>query len=178
MSRTLLCTLSALFLLTGCNSGGDATDLKVGATIPLNSGAFEPGRAIPKKYGKNGDNVPPPLAWTDAPKEVKTFALICDDPDAPLGTFVHWVIWNIPGDARKLGEGAPMDPNARQGKNGFGGAGYAGPDPPSGSHRYFFKLYALDAALELPDTTTKSDLEKAMKGHVLGHGELVGTYQK
>ena len=183
MNRTLPCWPLALLLLAGCNNNGaDVSSLDVGATIPLTSSAFQQGQPIPKPYAKAGDNRSPPLAWSDVPKDVKSFALICEDPDAPGGTFVHWVIWNIPGAARELPEGTPTDESmrdgTRQGKNGSGGVGYTGPDPPSGLHHYFFKLYALDTKLELPEAATRGDLESAMRSHVLGHGQLMGTYQK
>ena len=184
MNRTLLLCPLVLLLLAGCNRDAGAPELQVGATIPLTSSAFSQGQAIPKRYAREGDNKSPPLSWTDAPKGVKSYALVCDDPDAPTGTFVHWVIWNIPGDARELGEGVPTDASmrdgTRQGKNDFGGVGYAGPDPPGGkAHRYFFRLYALDATLELPEASTaRADLDGAMKSHIIGHGELMGTYQK
>ena len=180
MSRTPFCCPLALLLLAGCNNNGADASLDVGRTIPLTSTAFKQGEPIPKKYAKAGDNVSPPLAWTEAPDGVKSYALICDDPDA--ANFVHWVIWNIPGSAHELGEGVPTDASmrdgTRQGKNGFNSVGYAGPDPPSGLHHYFFRLYALDMTLDLPEAATRQDLEKAMKSHVLGHGQLMGTYQK
>ncbi len=182
MRRMLLCLPLAL-LCIGCNNNvPDASSLDVGTTISLTSSAFQQGKPIPKTYAKSGDNLSPPLAWSDAPKDVKSYALICDDPDAPGGTFVHWVIWNIPANSNRLGEGEPTDSSmrdgTRQGKNGFNGVGYAGPDPPSGLHHYYFHLYALDTKLELPEAATRQDLDKAMRSHVLGHGELMGTYQK
>ena len=152
--------------------------------MKLTSPAIAEGEPIPKKYSANADNKSPPLQWSEVPQGVKCYALIADDPDAPAKTWVHWVIWNLPADARELPEGVPPDaslPNgAKQGKNDSGGVGYSGPAPPPGkAHRYFFKLYALDATLDLKEgTATKQDLEKAMKGHVVGHGQLMGTFQK
>ncbi|HVS37554.1 MAG TPA: YbhB/YbcL family Raf kinase inhibitor-like protein [Gemmataceae bacterium] len=184
MSRTPLLGFLALPFLAGCNrNDADSAALDVGAAIKLTSSAFADGQPIPKQFARSGDNQSPPLAWTDAPKDAKSFALICDDPDAPMGTFTHWLIWNLPGDAHDLPAAQPTTPTqpngARQGQNGFPGVGYAGPDPPSGTHHYRFKIYALDIMLDLPaGSTTKQDLEKAMKGHVLGHGLLTGAYQK
>ncbi len=122
-----------------------------------------------------------PLRWADPPQGTKTFALICDDPDAPRGTWVHWVLFNLPADRRELPEGVPaqetLDGGARQGKNDFGNLGYGGPAPPRGKpHRYFFKLYALDTALDLPAGATKDQVVAAMQGHVLAEGQLMGRY--
>src|SRR6266540_1402431 len=122
----------------------------------LTSTAFTDGAAIPVKYTCDGADVSPPLAWSGAPAGTKSFALICDDPDAPRGTWVHWVLFNLPAQEKELAEGTPTSarlPNsARQGKNDFGNIGYGGPAPPKGKpHRYFFKLYALDQTLDLPE---------------------------
>ncbi len=185
MSRTHLSCLLAPLLLAGChNNAPDAASLDVGATIALTSPAFPNGGPIPATFAGGEKAKAPPLTWPGAPPGVKSFALICDDPDAPSGTFTHWVIWNIPAEARALPErfstSSSLPDGSLQGRNDFGGVGYAGPDPPpSGVHHYHFRLYALDAAPDLPaGSATKQDLEKAMKGHVVGHGELVGTYQK
>jgi len=143
--------------------------------MKLTSNAFGENEAIPSRYTVDGEDVSPPLQWTDPPKETQSFALICDDPDAPAGTWVHWVTWNIPAEERTLPEGGKGN---SEGKNDFGKSGYGGPAPPSGTHRYFFKLYALDTTLNLPDTTTKADLESAMKGHVLSDAQFMGTYSR
>jgi hypothetical protein len=122
------------------------------------------------------------LSWSDVPAGAKSLALIADDPDAPMGTWVHWVAWNIPPNASGLEEGVPKKdslPNGmKQGTTDFRSIGYGGPCPPSGTHRYFFKLYALDTSLNLPPSTTKKDLEKAMQGHLLQQVELMGKYAR
>jgi Raf kinase inhibitor-like YbhB/YbcL family protein len=149
--------------------------------IELSSTAFGEGATIPKQYTEDGKNVSPPLRWADPPMETKSFALICDDPDAPHGTWVHWVIFNLPAGQREPDEGVPtqeeLTSGARQGKNDFGKIGYGGPAPPRGKpHRYFFKLYALNTMLELAPGATKDQLIAAMKGHALAEGQLMGQY--
>jgi Raf kinase inhibitor-like YbhB/YbcL family protein len=144
--------------------------------------AFQSGEAIPKKFTCDGVDVSPELEWSGAPGETKSFALIADDPDAPAGTWVHWVLYDLPAGAQKLSEGVAKDrelPNgARQGRNDFGKIGYNGPCPPRGSvHRYFFKLYALDRKTNLQAGATKAELEGAMNGHVLAGTELIGRFQ-
>jgi Raf kinase inhibitor-like YbhB/YbcL family protein len=150
-------------------------------TIQLTSTAFGEGENIPKRYTADGENVSPPLRWSDPPEGTKAFALICDDPDAPRGTWVHWVLFNLPADQREVEEGVPAQEvlanGAKQGKNDFGKVGYGGPAPPPGKpHRYFFKLYALDTPLDLAPGATKGQLVAAMKGHVLAEGQLMGRY--
>ena len=152
----------------------------------LTSGAFQEGGAIPARYTCDGDNASPPLNWAGAPAGTVSFALIVDDPDAPdpkapKMTWVHWVLYNIPAGASALGEGVgPKDlpGGALEGVNDWKKTGYGGPCPPSGRHRYFHKLYALDAVLPDLGNPNKAKLEKAMAGHVLARAELVGTYQK
>jgi hypothetical protein len=150
----------------------------------LRSSAFEPGAEIPRRYTCEGEDVSPPLAWSDPPAATRSFALIVDDPDAPdpkapQRTWVHWVVYDLPGDSRALDEGAGALPRgARAGKNDWGRRDWGGPCPPIGRHRYFHKLYALDAPLGDLGAPTKAALERAMEGHVLGRAELVGTYQK
>lgn len=150
--------------------------------IKITSSAFEDGGLIPAKYTCDGADVSPPLQWDAVPEGTKSIALICDDPDAPMGTWVHWVIFGLPADIRELAEDVPPDktlPNgARQGTSDFGRIGYGGPCPPSGTHRYFFKIYALDRELDLPAGARKRDLLKAVEGHILGQGELVGKYKR
>lgn len=150
--------------------------------MELKSSAFEAGGMIPKRYTCDDQDVSPPLSWTDVPTGTQSLALIADDPDAPVGTWVHWVAWNIPANARALDEDQPKRdslPNGmKQGTTDFRRIGYGGPCPPSGTHRYFFKLYALDTMLTLPASTTKKDLERAMKGHVLKQAELMGKYSR
>ncbi len=151
--------------------------------LKLTSTAFQPGAAIPKKFTCDGPDVSPALAWTDAPAGMQSFALIVDDPDAPVGTWVHWVLYDLPANARELAEGVPkqeeLSSGARQGRNDFRRIGYGGPCPPAGPpHRYFFKLYALDSKTNLKPGATKADLEKAMQGHILAQAELMGRYQR
>jgi len=153
-----------------------------GATMDIKSPAFAPGALIPPKYTCDGADLSPPVSFSGAPAGTKSLALIADDPDAPMGTWVHWVVWNIPAGTRSLEEGVPkketVADGARQGTNDFRRIGYGGPCPPSGTHRYFFRLYALDAALNLPATATKQDLEKAMQEHILAQAELMGKYTR
>ena len=153
-----------------------------GAAMDLNSQAFRPGGMIPAKYTCDGADISPPLTWPDPPAGTESFALIMDDPDAPVGTWVHWVIWNIPATARGLEENVPKTaslPNgARQGTNDFKRNGYGGPCPPSGTHRYFFRLYALGSTLSLSPETTKSVLEDTMRRHILAQSELIGKYTR
>jgi Raf kinase inhibitor-like YbhB/YbcL family protein len=150
-------------------------------SIELTSSAFQPGATIPKQHTADGADRSPPLRWSEPPAGAASLALIADDPDAPRGTWVHWVLFNLPAEGRGVDEGVPttetLDSGARQGKNDFGRIGYGGPSPPKGRpHRYFFKLYALDAVLDLPAGATKGQVESAMKGHILGEGQLMGTY--
>lgn len=149
--------------------------------IELTSPAFQPGATIPKPYTGDGADRSPPLHWSEPPQGTKSLALICDDPDAPRGTWVHWVLFNLPAQTRELEEGVPtkqtLDSGAKQGKNDFDQIGYGGPAPPKGKpHRYFFKLYVLDTALDLPPGATKAQLVEAMKGHILAEGQLMGNY--
>ena len=149
--------------------------------LTIASTAFTDGAAIPKKYTCDGQDLSPPLAWTGVPEGTKSLALICDDPDAPMGTWVHWVLWGLPPSAPALPEGAPptgtLPGGIQQGMNSWPKVGYGGPCPPPGKpHRYFFKLYALDATLTLPDNTDKGGLERAMKGHILASAQIMGTY--
>jgi Raf kinase inhibitor-like YbhB/YbcL family protein len=147
----------------------------------LSSAAFAEGAPGPPRHSCEGENLSPALAWTGVPVDTRTFALICDDPDAPRGTWVHWVLWNLPADAVELNEGVPRKPElpsgARQGLNDGGALGYSGPcPPPGGPHRYYFRLHALDSALNLPPGVSRSDLEAAMDGHVLARAVTRGTY--
>ena len=150
-------------------------------SLEISSTAFEPGGAIPKEYTADGANRSPPLRWSEPPAGTRSLALVCEDPDAPRGTWVHWVLFNLPAQTRELEKGVPTDEGlangARQGKNDFGKIGYGGPSPPKGKpHRYFFKLYALDATLDLPAGATRAQLADALRGHVLAEGQLLGTY--
>jgi Raf kinase inhibitor-like YbhB/YbcL family protein len=153
-------------------------------SLELTSDAFMSGQSIPAKYACTGRNISPALAWNEPPSGTQSFALIVDDPDAPMGTWVHWVLFNIPADSRSLQEDLPItgknvDPNAIfVGKNSSGNIGYDGPCPPSGTHRYFFKLYALDTVISLLPGATKEQVLKEMEGHILAQGELMGTFSK
>jgi len=151
--------------------------------IKLTSSVFNEGQSIPAKYTGDGSDKSPPLAWSDCPAGTASLVLICEDPDAPVGTWTHWVLFDMPANQRKLAEGVPTDETladgSRQGKNDFRKIGYGGPAPPPGKpHRYFFKLYALDVKLELPAGASRKQLLTAMKGHVLAEGQLMGTYQR
>jgi Raf kinase inhibitor-like YbhB/YbcL family protein len=150
--------------------------------IKITSSVFEDGGLIPAKYTCDGADMSPALRWDVVPEGTKSIALICDDPDAPMGTFVHWVIFGLPAETRELAENIPSDetlPNgAKQGKSDFGRIGYGGPCPPSGTHRYFFKIYALDTEVDLAAGASKRELVKAMEGHILGQGQLIGKYKR
>jgi Raf kinase inhibitor-like YbhB/YbcL family protein len=149
--------------------------------IKISSPAFQEGASIPSKYTCDGDDVSPPLIWEPVP-DARSFVLICDDPDAPMGTWVHWVLYNLPPDGLRLEENIPaqerLDNGALQGMNDFRRIGYGGPCPPSGEHRYFFKLYALDHTLELEAGATKAQVMIAMEGHVRAQGHLMGRYRR
>lgn len=149
----------------------------------LTSSAFQPDEMIPRKYTCDGADISVPLRWSDPPVGTKSFALIADDPDAPRGTWVHWVLYDLPPGTRELPEGVPtqevLPSGARQGVNDFKKVGYGGPCPPRGpAHRYFFKLYALDRPTSLPPRATKQQLLDAVKGHVLAEAQLVGRYRR
>ena len=150
--------------------------------IKITSSAFEEGGLIPPKYTCDGADISPPLQWDAVPEGTKSVTLISDDPDAPMGTWVHWVLFNLPADTTELTENIPPDENlpngAGQGTNDFRRIGYGGPCPPGGTHRYFFKIYALDTELDLSAGACKKDLLKAMEGHILGQGQLIGKYKR
>jgi Raf kinase inhibitor-like YbhB/YbcL family protein len=150
--------------------------------MEISSSVFKEGTIIPAKYTCDNIDVSPPLEWTQVPSGTKTFAIICDDPDAPQRTFVHWVIFNIPGDLTELSENTPktdhLKNGAAQGKNDFGKAGYGGPCPPGGTHRYYFKLYAIDSELDPKQINNKKELLKAIEGHILAEAQLMGRYKR
>jgi Raf kinase inhibitor-like YbhB/YbcL family protein len=150
-------------------------------TMQLTSPAFKEGDTVPAKYTADGADKSPELRWAGAPDNTKSFALVCEDPDAPSGTWTHWVLFNIPADKTSLAEGVATDKElpdgSRQGKNDFGKIGYGGPSPPKGKpHHYHFKLYALDTKLDLPAGATRKQVLDAIKGHVLAEGRLTGLY--
>lgn len=150
--------------------------------IKLTSAAFKDGQPIPRQYTCDGVNVSPPLEWNGVPKNAKAIAIIADDPDAPGGTWVHWVAYDLPAENIGLVENLPADEQLKaggfQGTNDFGKIGYGGPCPPSGTHRYFFKIYALGNFLSLKVGATKAQVEKAMEGHIVAQGQLMGTYAR
>lgn len=150
--------------------------------MKVTSSAFEEGAMIPKKYTCDAVDISPPLKWSNVPEGAKTIAIICDDPDAPVGTWVHWVLFNLPASINELPEDIPPDKilknEAKQGKSDFGRIGYGGPCPPGGTHRYYFKVYALTKGLNLEPGITKSDLLKAMEGNILSEGQLMGRYKR
>ena len=173
-------------LLCACEKAdgeGAAPGAGGGARMPVRSPAFVEGGMIPVKYSCQGEDLSPPIEWDSVPGAAKSLALICDDPDAPVGTWVHWVIWNIPPEKKELAEAVPqkaeLPDGARQGMNDFRKMGYGGPMPPPGNaHRYYFKIYALDIKPDLKSGATKAKLLDAMKGHVLAEGQLMGTYKR
>ncbi len=176
--------LIALWLLCcqGCVHGTQGAGDKAPNSLTVTSPTFKQGAMIPAKYTCDGDGISPPLAWSGAPEKTTTFALIVDDPDAPRGTFVHWVLFNIPASVTKLAEHFPPSqtfPNGMvSGTNDAGTFGYTPPSPPSGTHRYFFKVYALDSTISLAAGATKAQLVEAMNGHILASGQLIGRYKR
>jgi Raf kinase inhibitor-like YbhB/YbcL family protein len=147
------------------------------ATIQITSTAFQNNGNIPRQYTCDGKDINPPLMIANCPQGTKSLALICDDPDAPVGIWVHWVIWNIFPDVKEIKEDT-VPTGAIVGINDFKQHRYGGPCPPSGTHRYFFKVYALDTMLGISPNASKADLEKAMKGHILAEGQLIGLYKR
>ena len=151
-------------------------------TLEITSSAFSEGEMIPVRHTCDGPDVSPDVSWSGVPKTAKSLALICDDPDAPMGTWVHWVLFNIPADAAglpaEIPSSATLANGARHGTNDFRRLGYGGPCPPGGTHRYFFKLYALDTELDLKSGITKARLVEAMQGHILAEAQLMGKYKR
>jgi Raf kinase inhibitor-like YbhB/YbcL family protein len=178
----LLLVLALMLTSCGRTPTNSAETTEANMTLSLSSTAFAAGQPIPAPYSCKGGDVSPPLAWNNSPAGTKSFALIVDDPDAPMGTWVHWVLFNVPAATNSLPEAIPagtqLADGSAQGRNSSGNSGYNGPCPPSGTHRYFFKLYALDATLTLPSGADKGRLLEAMQGHILAQGELMGTFTK
>jgi Raf kinase inhibitor-like YbhB/YbcL family protein len=174
--------VASLSISAGCqNKPAEVSSRGATMSIELSSPAFREGETIPKQCTGDGKDISPPLKWGEPPASTRSFALICDDPDAPRGTWVHWVLFNLPADLRVLPEGVPVKedlPNgAKQGTNDFSKIGWGGPAPPPGKpHRYYFKLYAVDTELDLPAGAKKAELIAAMKGHIVGEGQLMGRY--
>ena len=171
-------------LISQCTAATEDVAVKAGApkaTVDLSSSGFKEGKTIPKEFTADGKDESPPLKWTGVPAEAKSLALICDDPDAPVGTWVHWVIYDLPAGSQELAGSLPtretLPSGARQGLNSWKNVGWGGPSPPPGKpHRYFFKLYALDKKLDLAAGADKQKLLAAMKDHVLAQAKLMGTY--
>lgn len=190
--RDFLRQLSSLSLLIGVQSMGlvactlgdrsAVNEPQVAKTMTLEADAFSPNSPIPTQYTCDGDEISPALSWDAPPENTQSLVLIADDPDAPGRTFVHWVIYDLPPDLRQLPEALPSDPilssGGTHGKNDFNRYGYGGPCPPRGTHRYIFKLYALDTVLDLPPGAKKREVLAAMEGHILAGGELVGQYSR
>ena len=151
--------------------------MKRGGKMKLESLAFKYNQMIPSKYTCEGEDINPSLKISGVPKNAKTLVLIMDDPDAPMGTWVHWLVWNMSPQTTEILENSVPDQSS-EGTTSWGRSGYGGPCPPSGTHRYFFKLYALDTELSLPPQTDKVGLEKAMTSHILDKTELIGLYKK
>lgn len=187
----IICVLSAILCQPACRrerlsntppaSNGNAAGDQLPA-IKVRSTLFQDGELIPRPYTCDGPNVSPSLSWEAVPAQARTLALIADDPDAPQRTWVHWVLYNLPAETKGLVENVQkqktLPGGALQGSNDFEKIGYDGPCPPSGTHRYYFKLYALDTELSLEPGATKEQLLEAMKGHVLAEGQLMGKYRR
>jgi len=147
--------------------------------LTLKSNAFQNEGIIPSRYTCDGDDISPQLAWDDIPVGTQSFALICDDPDAPVGTWDHWILFNIPATTKEFPENMQNLPaGTQQGKNSWDKTGYGGPCPPDKMHRYFFRLYALDTVLEISPGSTKGEVLLALKGHTLAEAELMGQYDR
>jgi Raf kinase inhibitor-like YbhB/YbcL family protein len=178
-----LLALGFCFLVVGLTTELFAGQQAPAKTFKLESSSFAPGGDIARKFTCEGPDISPALTWTDPPAGTKTFALIADDPDAPGGTFVHWVAYNLPATARKLNQATPgndeMSGGGRQGMNDFPLSGYGGPCPPPGKyHRYFFRLYALDTVLNLKGGATRKEVDRAMTGHILAQAEVMGRFRR
>ncbi len=171
--------LLVVALLTGVLLSGAplAKEGRTMAALTISSSVFVHKGAIPAPYTCDGRDAAPPLTIAGVPAGSRSLAIIMDDPDAPGGTWVHWVAWNILPQTRQIADGA-LPSGSVQGMNSWKRGGYGGPCPPSGTHRYVFKVYALDIALNVPPVSTKASLEAAMQGHILAQGELVGTYRR
>lgn len=173
-----LCIWAALaILVNACAPSATPPPAPILSSFMLTSNAFTDGGAIPKKFSCDGENVSPQLKWGGAPPNTHSFTLIMDDPDAPIGTFTHWVAFDLPAAQNEIAEGAKSV--GKGGQNGAGRTGYFGPCPPVGSHRYFFTLYALDVdSLGLKDGASRGDVEKMMTGHILAKAQLMGRYSR
>ncbi len=188
MFQKIFCLFTVLMLLCFCQSNTQTSAEKTKAKgelkmdIKVTSASFEEGGMIPSKYTCDGEDISPSLSWSGVPEGTKSIALVSDDPDAPMGTWVHWVAFNLPPETGELAEGIPhgetLEIGGKQGKTDFGKVGYGGPCPPSGTHRYYFKIYALDTMIDLDAGITKAELLEAMEGHILAQGQLMGRYKR
>lgn len=172
--RVFIILIALLFLAYGCAPKENLEEEVF--VMKIESPNFNEGNPIPSEFTCDGKDLSPELVFKDVPEKAQSMALIMDDPDAPRGTFVHWLVWNIPPMVRKFIKGEKI--KYVQGMSDFGRTGYGGPCPPSGAHRYFFKLYALDIILDLDEGSSKEDLENAMKGHVVAEAKLIGVYKR
>jgi Raf kinase inhibitor-like YbhB/YbcL family protein len=180
-SIELLAIIAVIAVNSACQSALPEPVKEVAMSLTVSSPAFIEGGTIPKKYSCDGENISPALNWSGIPQGTKSLALIVDDPDAPIGVFVHWVLYgmgsNLNGLPEGVGKSAVVTGIGLQGTNDYRKIEYDGPCPPKGSnHRYYFKLYALDAAIELKTGASKAVLEKAMQGHILAQGQLMGKF--
>jgi len=178
-----ICLALVLGVVAACQGQDTASDQKpaTGVLVQVESIAFAESEDIPVRFTCDGDNISPPLSWSEPPADTLSLVLVVDDPDAPAGTWDHWVLFNVPVATRQLPEGVPADPLPSgvgiHGSNSWHQLGYGGPCPPTGStHRYFFRIYALDTDLELEAGSTKKQVEQAMQGHILAEGSLMGRY--
>jgi Raf kinase inhibitor-like YbhB/YbcL family protein len=187
VSKQVVILLAALMVfsptMAACAGEAQAPQKEAEMTLALSSTVFKEGGKIPVKYTCDGQDTSPPLVWSEPLEKPQAFVLIVDDPDAPSGVFTHWVLFNLPSNARQLGEAIPtqeqLQNGASQGKNDFGRIGYGGPCPPHGpAHRYRFALYALDKLLDLKAGASKKQIVEAMKDHILAQGQTIGTYQR
>jgi len=182
MKKFVYLLVAAILFCAGVLASQSFAAKEGGIFMKLQSTAFKDGEMIPGKYTCDGTNVSPPLSWNALPTGTKSLVLICDDPDAPGGTWVHWVYYDIPPETKGLPENvAPLQhpqSGGVQGKNDFRKIGYGGPCPPGGTHRYYFKIYALDVMLALPPGVTKAEVLKAMEGHILDKTALTGKYKR
>jgi len=190
IQKKIFILIIIIFLIYSCqskdeekvqiNTTQEKKEKEVNMQFKLTSPAFEEEGMIPKKYTCDAEDISPPLIWESVPEGTKSLAIICDDPDAPMGTWVHWVLYNLPPNTKELQENVSstetLENGAKHGTNDFGDVGYRGPCPPGGTHRYFFKLYALDTVLNLEAGIKKADLLNAMEGHIIFETQLMGKY--
>ena len=174
--RHFLFYILIFIFIIGCVQQQENQKTILVVEMKLTSPAFTHNGGIPSEYTCDGADLSPQLVISDVPANAKSLALVMDDPDAPVGTWDQWVVFNMPVSTEEIPKGT--EPKGTAGKNSWGRTGYGGPCPPSGTHRYFFKLYALDATLNLPEGATKKDLERAMQGHIIAQAQLMGTYKR